>query len=101
MAKPNVHDMHKAIEAAQIPLDCVRWNRELQVVELSFLRGATDAQKSAAQKIADEWDQEAVDAAKLASFDLLPKVEDINSAKATADLKAMALLLRAYIDAGR
>lgn len=101
MAKPNVHAMHKVIEGQGIPLDSVEWNRELQVIELSFRRGATDEQKEAAQKIVDEWDQEAVDAAKVDSFKSLPTVEAIRDARTVKDLQSMALELRAYIDAQR
>lgn len=101
MAKNNVHDMHKVIEGAGIPLDSVHWNRELQVIELRFLRGATDEHKAAAQKLVDEWDQEAFDAAKSASFDNLPSVEAIQGGKSIKDLQAMALQLRDYIDGQR
>jgi hypothetical protein len=97
----NVHEMHKVIEGAGIPLDCVHWNRELKIVELRFLRGATEEQKAAAQKIADEWDQEAVDAASTRSFTDLPSAEAIREAKSPKDLQAIALQLRAYIDARR
>ncbi len=101
MAKPNVHEMHRVIKDMGIPLESVDWNRELGVIELSFLRGATDEQKEAAQKIADEWDQEAVDAAKVDSFKELPTVEAIREAKSVKDVQAMALQLRAYIDTQR
>lgn len=101
MTQVNVHDMHKAIEGAGVPLDCVRWNRELKTVEIQFLRGATDDQKALAQKIVDEWDQAALDTAKSRSFDDLPSSKVIVEAKTIKELQSMALQLRSYIDAQR
>jgi hypothetical protein len=99
MKKVNVHDMHKVIEGLGIPVDSVHWNRELQIIELQFLRGATDEHKLIAQKLVDEWDQEALDASKARSFDDLPSVEVIRETKTVKELQSMAFQLRAYIDA--
>ena len=101
MVNPNVHDMHRALEDQHIPIDSVHWNREKQTIELAFQRGVREEQKTAAQKLVDEWDQEAVNAAKAASFDTLPSVETIGATKSVKDLQEMALQLRAYIDNAR
>lgn len=98
MVKPDIHAMHHQLESVGIPIRSVQLNAGGKSVSLLFFPTATDEQRQAAQRIADEWDQEAVEAAKAAAFDNLPSVEAINEAAKVAELKTMTLALRAYID---
>lgn len=96
--KPNVFDIHAVLEGRGIPIEGVEFLPNSQTVVVMYRQKATDEQRAMGDQIAAEWDQEAENAKKEAGLKALPSIEDINAVSKLADLKAMALTLRAYID---
>lgn len=101
MVKPNIHDVHQRLMHEGIPIFSVQLERDGKSIKLHFLTTASEEQINAAQKIADEWDQEAVDQMKASAFDNLPTADAISSTKSVKELQAMALMLREYVDGHR
>lgn len=96
--RPNIYAIDHALRARGIPIDGVAFNRTNGTVLVEYLPGANEEQRMLGDQLVSGWDQEASDKAQEAGLAVLPTIEDINAATKMADLKAMALALRAYVD---
>ncbi len=89
MTKIVLADLHEKLALAGLPILSVR--RMADDVDLVFFDGATDEQIKAANQIVADYDQAAVESSKESDGLTL---DEINSAKTVADLKA--LMIRQY-----